>query len=302
MSTARSIGTATISFGLVSVPVKLYSTNESAEEISFNMLHDADNARLKQQYVCTACNEVVEKEHTLKGYEHAKGQWVTVTGDELKALEATATHAIEIVECVDGQLVDPTYVEKTYYLAPDKGADLGYQVLADALIESGYVAIARWSARGKEHVVMLRPFGDGSGDGLAMHQLRHEHEVKKWEAVPPRRAVTVTPAELALAKKLLVAIAVDSFDPGKYPDRVREAMKAMLDAKIAGNEIVTPPATPALATVDLLAALKQSLGLGADAPAPIAAAPPATSKKNVPRKRAAKRATKAAKAKRTRAA
>lgn len=299
MSTARSIGTATISFGLVAVPVKLYSTNESADEISFNMLHATDNARLKQQYVCTACNEVVDKDHTIKGYEHAKGQFVTFTTDELKAIEATATQAIEIVECVDGTLVDPTYVEKTYYLAPDKGADRGYQLLCDALIDTGYVAIARWSARGKEHLVMLRPVGDASGDGLAVHQLRHEHEVKRWEAVPPRRAVDVLPAELALAKQLLLEIASDTFAPGKYTDRVHDAMKAMLDAKIAGNEIVTPPASASNTTLDLVAALKQSLGVSAESSAP--AAPPETSQKVVPRKRAAKVA-KTTKAKRTRAA
>ena len=133
---ARSIGTATISFGLVSIPTKLYTTNESSGDISFNMLHDADGARLRQQYVCTQCNEIVDREHTVKGYEHTKGQYVVLSSDELKALDAVATQAIALEEFVPGAAVAPLYDEKSYYLGPDKGGERAYKLLHDAMLEN----------------------------------------------------------------------------------------------------------------------------------------------------------------------
>ena len=139
---ARSIGTATISFGLVSIPTKLYTTNESGNDIHFNMLHEADGARLKQQYICTKCNEVVDREHTVKGYEHAKGQYVIFSAEELKALDAVATQTIALEEFVPAASVDPLYVEKSYYLGPDKGGERAYKLIHDAMIDTGLVGIA----------------------------------------------------------------------------------------------------------------------------------------------------------------
>ena len=177
---ARSIGTATISFGLVSIPTKLYTTNESSGDISFNMLHDADGARLKQQYICTKCNEVVDREHTVKGYEYAKGQYVVLSGEELKALDAVATQSIALEEFVPATAVDPLFVEKSYYLGPDKGGERAYKLLADAMVDTDLVGIASYSARGKQYIVLLRPFHQG----LIMHQLRYGEEVKPWSRSP----------------------------------------------------------------------------------------------------------------------
>ncbi|HEX3761920.1 MAG TPA: Ku protein, partial [Kofleriaceae bacterium] len=166
---ARSISTATISFGLVSIPTKLYTTNEAAGDIHFNMLHDADGARLKQQYICTQCNEIVDREHTVKGYEHAKGQYVVLSNEELKALDAVATGAIAIEEFVPATAVDPVWVDKSYYLGPDKGGERAYRLLHDAMLDTGLVGVASYSARGKQYIVALRPFQNG----LIMHQLRY---------------------------------------------------------------------------------------------------------------------------------
>jgi len=261
---ARSIGTATISFGLVSIPTKLYTTNESGGDISFNMLHDADNARLKQQYICTQCNEVVDREHTVKGYEHAKGQYVVLSGDELKALDAVATQTVALEEFVPASAVDPLYVEKSYYLGPDKGGERAYKLIADAMIDTGLVGVASYSARGKQYIVLLRPFKQG----LIMHQLRYAQEVKDWAEVPMPDLPEIKPAELGLAKQIIQQIAHETFDPKKYRDEVQERMMELIQQKVAGQEMTMTPEAPAAGKViDLMAALKASLGMAKDAEA-----------------------------------
>src|SRR5919107_506254 len=249
---ARSIGTATISFGLVSIPTKLYTTNESSGDIHFNMLHDADGARLKQQYICTKCNEVVDRAHTVKGYEHAKGQYVVLSGEELKALDAVATQTIALEEFVPAAAVDPLWVEKSYYLGPDKGGERAYKLIHDAMIETGLVGIASYSARGKQYIVSLRPFNDG----LIMHQLRYAEEVKPWAEVP-------------------------------LPD-----LRELIAQKVEGQEITVTPEAPAGKVIDLMEALKASLGMSKDAerkPAVAAAAAPAPAAEEAPKKKAAKK-------------
>ena len=261
---ARSIGTATISFGLVSIPTKLYTTNESSGDISFNMLHDADNSRLKQQYVCTKCNEVVDRDHTVKGYEHAKGQYVVLSTDELKALDAVATQTVALEEFVPAVAVDPLYVEKSYYLGPDKGGERAYKLLADAMIDTGLVGVASYSARGKQYIVLLRPFKQG----LIMHQLRYAQEVKDWAEVPIPDLPEIKPAELGLAKQIIQQIAHETFDPKKYKDDVQERMMELIQKKVEGQEItMTPEAPSAGKVIDLMAALKASLGMAKDAEA-----------------------------------
>src|SRR4030095_13903277 len=147
---ARALSTATISFGLVSIPVKLFTTGESRSSVSFNMLHEC-GTRVKQQYWCPKAEKVVPREELVKGYEFAKGQYVTFTEEELKALDAEASHLIEIREFVPAQLVDPVYFEKAYYLGPDKGGDKPYKLLAEAMRESERVALASYAARGKQY-------------------------------------------------------------------------------------------------------------------------------------------------------
>lgn len=259
---ARSIGTATISFGLVSIPTKLYTTNESSGDISFNMLHDKDSARLKQQYICTQCGEVVDREHTVKGFEHAKGQYVVLSTDELKALDAVATQTVALEEFVPAVAVDPLYIEKSYYLGPDKGGERAYKLLADAMIDTGLVGLASYSARGKQYIVLLRPFKQG----LIMHQLRYAEEVKDWTEIGMPDLPETKPAELGLAKQIIQQIAHETFDPKKYKDEVQEKMRALIESKVAGQEISAVPEAPSAGKViDLMAALKASLGMAASA-------------------------------------
>ena len=186
---ARSIGTATISFGLVSVPVNLYSSSESKASVSFNMLHKKCGTRLKQQYICPKDNEVVARDDTVKGYEFAKDQYVILTAEELKALEEKATGMIDVVEFVPLAKVDREYLEKVYYLGPDKGGDRAYRLLAAALQETGRAALGQYAARGQQHLVLLRPLNGV----LVMEQLHYADEVR------PTTEVTVPTGDVKAA-------------------------------------------------------------------------------------------------------
>jgi DNA end-binding protein Ku len=286
---ARAIGTATISFGLVSIPTKLYTTNETGSDIHFNMLHDADGARLKQQYICTQCNEIVDREHTVKGYEHVKGQYVVFSPDELKALDAVATQAIAIEEFVPATAVDPLWVEKSYYLGPDKGGERAYKLIHDAMIETGLVGVASYAARGKQYIVALRPFNNG----LIMHQLRYAEEVKPWAEVPLPELPELRPAELGLAKQIIQQIAHETFAPEKYKDDVQARMRELIAQKVEGQEITIAPEAPVGKVIDLMEALKASLGMTKDAErkpaAPAVSAPAAAEAEEAPKKKAAKK-------------
>jgi DNA end-binding protein Ku len=282
---ARSIATATISFGLVSIPTKLYTTNETGSDIHFNMLHDADGARLRQQYICTQCNEIVDRDHTVKGYEHAKGQYVVFTGEELKALDAVATQAIAIEEFVPASAVDPLWIDKSYYLGPDKGGERAYKLIRDAMLETGLVGVASYSARGKAYIVALRPFNEG----LIMHQLRYAEEVKPWAEVPMPDLPELRPAELGLAKQIIQQIAHETFAPEKYKDDVQARMRELIAKKVEGQEITIAPEAPSGKVIDLMEALKASLGMTKDAERkPAAAAPPAPAAE-APKKKATKK-------------
>ena len=171
---ARSIASLTVSFGLVSIPVKLYSATEASKAVSFNMLHKTCGSRLKQQYICIKEEVVVPREEIVKGYEFAKDQYVMFTPEELKAMEEAGTHMAEITEFVPLEAVDPVYFDKAYYLAPDKGGAKPYALLAAALRESNRCALGRWAARGKQYIVMIRPVEDG----LVMQQLLYAGEVR----------------------------------------------------------------------------------------------------------------------------
>jgi DNA end-binding protein Ku len=283
---ARSIGTATISFGLVSIPTKLYTTNESSGDIHFNMLHDADGARLKQQYICTKCNEIVDRDHTVKGYEHAKGQYVVFTPEELKALDAVATQTIALEEFVPAASVDPLYVEKSYYLGPDKGGERAYKLIHDAMLETGLVGVASYSARGKQYIVCLRPFQEG----LIIHQLRYAQEVKPWAEVPMPDLPELKPQEVSLAKQIIQQIAAETFSPDKYRDEVSERMMELINKKVEGQEITVAPEAPAGKVIDLMEALKASLGMskGDERKPAIAAETKATAKEEAaPKKKTA---------------
>jgi DNA end-binding protein Ku len=280
---ARSIGTATISFGLVSIPTKLYTTNETSGDIHFNMLHDADGARLKQQYICTKCNEVVDRDHTVKGYEHAKGQYVVFTTEELKALDAVATQTIALEEFVPAAAVDPLFVEKSYYLGPDKGGERAYKLIRDAMLETELVGIASYSARGKQYIVCLRPFKEG----LILHQLRYAQEVKDWSEVPIPDLPEIKAAEIGLAKQIIQQIAHETFSPDRYKDEVQERMMQLINKKVEGQEITVSPEAPAGKVIDLMEALKASLGMAKTDDRKGAVAAEAKAEEEAPKKKAA---------------
>jgi DNA end-binding protein Ku len=252
---ARPISTATISFGLVSVPVNLYSSAESKASISFNMLHKKCGSRLKQYYTCLKDNETVPRDETVKGYEYAKDQYVILSPEELKALEEKATGMIEVTEFVPLEKVNREYVEKVYYLGRDKGGDRAYRLLAAALEDTGRAALGQYAARGRQHLVLLRPL-DGV---LVMEQLHYADEVRPASEVPVPPG-DVKPAELALAKQLIEQTTNDEFEPDKYKDTVRERVLEAIQRKVEGQEITADQAPAAGGKIiDLMEALKASL-------------------------------------------
>src|SRR6266850_3380053 len=206
---AHSIGSATVSFGLVSVPVKLFSAGESSATISFNWLHKKDGARLKQQYVCSKDGEKVEKDEMIKGYEFSKGQYVLFTPEELKTLEEPrGTGAIEITEFLPADQVDRIYMDKTYFLGPDTGGERAYKLLSEALKKTGRVAIGQWAARGKQYLILVRPMEGG----LAMEQLRYPEELRSFAEVPVPKT-EIKKGELDMAIKFIDQGTADEFRP-----------------------------------------------------------------------------------------
>ncbi len=251
------MGSAAISFGLVTVPVRIYPAVQSSAGISFHMLHKKDGVRLKQQFICPKDEEVVPRSETVRGYEIAKDKYVIFTDQELKALDAKATNGIEIKEFVPEDSVDPVYFERTYYLGADKGGDKAYSLLADAMKDAGKAALAQYAARGKDYLVLLRSIGDR----LMMQQLYHADEVRPIEEVPvPARKSS--PAELKLAQQLIDQVTSAKFEPEKYTDEVRQRIEQLIAAKAKGQKIEAPAARPKAEVVDLMEALKKSLGQG----------------------------------------
>lgn len=249
------MGSATLSFGLVSVPVQLFSTGESSAGISFNWLHKKDGARLKQQYVCSKDGEKVERDEMVKGYEFTKGKYVIFTPDELKALEEKSTNAIEIAEFVPDAQVDRMFLEKSYFLGPDKGGERAYRLLAAALKQTGRVAVGQYAARGKQYLVAVRP----EGEGLVMEQLRYANEVRKIDEVPIPK-VEPKKTELQLAVQFVEQASSESFRPDGYEDNVRKRVLEQIQRKVEGEEITAEPTeAPKTQVIDLMEALKASL-------------------------------------------
>lgn len=255
---ARAFGSATLSFGLVSIPVKVYTTQKPGSQLHFNMVHDACGTRLKQQYVCPEHEEVVTREHIVKGYEYAKGQFVTLTNDEIKALEAISDNAIGLSEFVPADSVDPLYFDKSYYLGPDRNGERAYLLLSRAMRETGLVGLARYSTRGKQNTVLVRPYGE---NGLIMHQLYYQDEVRGFEEVPLGEVREVGDAELNLAVQLIEQVASQQFEPEKYRDEVKDRVLELIEQKLEGQEITaTTPQPQRGEIIDLMEALKASLG------------------------------------------
>jgi DNA end-binding protein Ku len=255
---ARALSTATISFGLVSIPVKLYSAAESKAALSFNQIHKKDGSRVKQQLISSRSGEVVPREEIVKGYEFAKDQYVLFEPEELKALEAAATHTIDITEFLKAEQIERRYLDKVYYLGTEKGGARAYKLLAQVLIDTGRVAIGKYAARGKQYLVMVRPMENG----LVMEQLHYPDELRSFSEVPIEDA-ELKPAELKLATQLVEQAASDEFKPELYKDEVRERMLALIQRKVEGEDItLAPTAEPEHKIIDIMEALKASLAAG----------------------------------------
>jgi DNA end-binding protein Ku len=256
---ARSIASATISFGMVSIPVDLYPATQSSGGISFNLLHKTCGSRLKQQYVCIKEGVVVDRADMVKGYEFAEDRYVTFTKDELKALEERPTQMIEILEFVSADAIDPIYYDKAYYLAPGKGGAKPYALLREAMQDTQRFGLGKWAARGKQYIVQVRPVADG----IVLQQLLYADEVRKISELDIDKADVRAP-ELKLATQLIEQISSDKFDPTHYEDEEKKRIEAAIQKKIEGEEIAVSPeeGRPGAQIIDLMDALRASLEKG----------------------------------------
>jgi DNA end-binding protein Ku len=302
---SRSIASLTLSFGLVSIPVKLYSATDSAAGVGFNLL-TPEGGRVKQQYISEATGEVVARTDMKKGYEFEKGQFVVFTAEELKALEEGASHVVEIVAFVPEQSVDPLFYDKAYFIAPDKRGGKPYCLLQQAMRESERCALAKWSYKGKTRVVQIR----AAEDGMVFQQLLFADEVRALSDLHIEQ-VAVTATELQLALQVIDQVSQDAYDPAAYEDEEKNRILEAIDQKISGKQIVSPAAPagePGGQVIDLMEALRASLSANKTkraAPAKTAAGKKATAdnvevlatKPRRPVKRAAPKVEEAAPAK-----
>jgi DNA end-binding protein Ku len=295
---ARSIASLSISFGLVSIPVKVFSATESKAAIGFNLLHKGCGSRLRQQYICQREGVVVDRADMVKGYEFEKDRYVIFEPDELKALEEATQHTIDIIAFMPLAAIDPIYYDKAYYLGPDKRGGKPYSLLSEALRATGKCALAKWNWKGKQYMVQIR-VGD---DGLILQQLLYADEVRSMADLHVE-TVDVSKAELSLAEQLIEQNSVAGYEPSEYTDEEKQRILAQIDKKIAGQDITVAPETPGAATgaevIVLMDALRKSIGSTKAAPASKSAPKEAT---KAPARRSAKRAepAPAAPAKKTR--
>ncbi len=272
----RAIATGQIAFGLVNIPVKLFSAAETSEKISFNMLHKDCGSRIQQHLFCPKDERTIDRSEVVKGYEFARGQYVLFNDEELKALEEKSTQQIDITEFVKSDLIDPIYFSKPYYLGPDKGGSRPYTLLARALQETGRWAVAKYAARGKGYLVVIRPLGKG----LVMQQLYYPNEIRSIEELDLGDA-EIRENELRMAIQLAEMSASDEFHPEQYRDEVQERVRGLIQRKIEGEEITMADAEePRAQVIDLMEALRKSLG-GAPEAKPASAPRKAAAAKSV---------------------
>lgn len=255
-ASTRPIASVTLSFGLVAIPVKLYSAADASERISFNFLRAKDGSRVRQQYVAVKDGKLVDRSAMAKGYEFAKDQFVMFSPQELKELEEKTSSTIDITEFVPLDSIDPVYYASSYLLAPEKGAAKPYSLLKTALKKSSQCAVGRWISRGKEHVVVIRPFGTG----LALHQLHFQGEIRPMKDLGIETD-EVSEAELKLATQLIGHLAVKKFNPGEFTDEFKARVQAAIQRKVEGKEVSLAASAERRSdnVVDLMQALKASL-------------------------------------------
>jgi DNA end-binding protein Ku len=249
-----SVWSGHLTFGLISMPVRLFSGARS-QSISFNMLHRTDKSRLKQQYVCQADGQVVDRSDVVKGYEFRKDEYIIIEPDEIKKIEPQTAKTMEILEFVKESEVDPVYFESSYYMMPEEAGRRPYALLTKALEESEYVAIAKITMHNREYTVFLRP----TQGGMMLHTMYYAEEVKKVEGFGAPEGVELKDAEVKVAHQLIEALAGE-WDPEKYNDSFQENLKKLIETKLEGGEVAEVEKPKKLApVVDLMAALKQSL-------------------------------------------
>ena len=279
----RSLWKGSISFGLVNIPVSLYPATRR-EELSFRLLRSSDLSPVNYKRVAQKDGREVPWDEIVKGYEFAKDQYVLFEAEELKALEAAATHTIDITEFLKAEQIERRYLDKVYYLGTDKGGARAYKLLAQVLVDTGRIAIGKYAARGKQYLVMVRPMENG----LVMEQLHYPDELRAFSEVPIEDA-TLKPAELKLATQLVEQAATDEFNPESYKDEVRERMLALIQRKVEGEDItLAPTAEPEHKIIDIMEALKASLAAGKKPAQAAADEKPAAKPKAAAKKRAAK--------------
>ncbi len=250
---ASSVWSGYLTFGLISMPVKLFSGARS-EHVSFNMLHRDDLTRVKQQLYCPNDERVVERSEIVKGYEFRKGEYVVIEPEEIKKIEPKTAKAMEILEFVKEAEIDPVYFESSYYLMPDEAGKRPYALLQKALQESGYVALAKLTMHNREYTVFLRPHNGG----LLLHTMYYQNEIRNVDGFG-KIDVELKDAEVKVAHQLIEALAAD-WEPEKYHDVFQENLKELIKAHLEGKEVTAVEKPKKLAPViDLMAALKQSL-------------------------------------------
>jgi DNA end-binding protein Ku len=264
---AASVWSGYLTFGLISMPVKLFSGARSSG-ISFNMLHRDDLSRLKQQYVCLADGKVVERSDIVKGYEFRKDEYVVIEPEEIKKIEPQTAKTMEILEFVKTSEVDPVYFESSYYMVPDEAGRRPYALLTKAMEESEYVAIAKLTMHNREYTVFLRPHAGG----MMLHTMYYKEEVREVEGFGAPD-VELKDAEVKVAHQLIEALAAE-WDPEKYHDTFQDNLKNLIQTKLEGGKIAEVEKPKKLApVVDLMSALKQSLAEMEGKKKPAAAAP-----------------------------
>lgn len=249
---ASTVWKGHLTFGLVSLPVRLYSAARS-ESVSFNQLHRTDNSRVRQVLYCQAEDRPIERSEIVKGYEYEKGRWVVIDDEDIRKVAPKTAKVMEILEFVKSADVDPLYFESSYYMSPDEAGEKPYALLFDALKRTGYVGVAKIAMHNREHIVILRP----GVRGILLHTMYYSHEIRAVEEFRTDLSL-VKDKEIQLATGLIEALAAE-FDPGKYHDSYRENLLAMIDAKKSGAEVVEAAAPEPAKVVDILDALKKSL-------------------------------------------
>jgi len=275
---ASTVWKGHLTFGLVSFPVKLF-TAARADSISFNQLHKTDNSRIKQVIYCQAEDKPIPRSEIVKGYEYEKDRYVVIEDEEIKKMAPPTAKVMEILEFVKSGEVDPIYFESSFYMSPDDAGEKPYALLFETLKRTGYVGVAKIAMHNREHIVIFRP----GATGLMMHTMYFAHEVRKVEEF--RTDTTVVKEQEAKLAEMLVQSLAATFEPEKYTDTYRDNLQKLIDAKINGQEVVTPPHAEPAKVIDIMEALKKSLAV---------AKKPVASEAEAPKRKTEGKKTKAA--------